>query len=60
MISFTSLTFPWQLAGFAGFTLGVKLLPEATPRLLKINELDTVKAQEFLASSCTIQHIMVF
>lgn len=29
MIFFTSLTFPWQLAGFAGFTLRVKLLPEA-------------------------------
>lgn len=28
MIFFTSLTFPWQLAGFAGFTLRVKLLPE--------------------------------
>lgn len=26
---FTSLTFPWQLAGLAGFTLRVKLLPEA-------------------------------
>lgn len=31
-----------------------------TPRLLKINELDTVKAQEFLASSRTIQHTRVF
>lgn len=31
-----------------------------TPRLLKINELDTVKAQEFLASSRTTQHITVF
>lgn len=31
-----------------------------TPRLLKINELDTVKAQEFLASSRTTQYIMVF
>lgn len=28
MIFFTSLTFLWQLAGFAGFTLRVKLLPE--------------------------------
>lgn len=31
-----------------------------TPRLLKINELDTVKAQEFLASSRIAQYIMVF
>lgn len=31
-----------------------------TPRLLKINELDTVKAQEFLASSRTTQYIMAF